>query len=132
MSVADTQFVRIYKRKSKSPWDDHNTMLLLADVVDSDEDSIELGFSRYIYLHRNILGQILGISTSKSIQAEHPEFEGQYLSGTDMYAILLCYLDEIVRFCDLYRDEFRQAFGLTPEAFFQAAEDLWIRELSED
>lgn len=40
MSVADTQFVRIYKRKSKSPWDDHHTMLLLADVLDSDEDSI--------------------------------------------------------------------------------------------
>ncbi|MCG9697436.1 hypothetical protein [Shewanella sp. Isolate11] len=63
MSDKKSQFVREYQRKSKSPWEDHCTVLLLADY-EVDNEGIKLSFSQYIYQHRDTAGRILGISVS--------------------------------------------------------------------
>lgn len=85
------QFIRIYKRSSKSPWSDHSTLLLLANAK-SDDDSLTLDFSRYIYLHRDSAGRTLGLSLSKSIIAESELDCEQYVEGAEMYTILLIFL----------------------------------------
>ena len=65
MKNIKSQFIRQYVRASKSPWDDCSTILLLADVV--NEQAMELNFNNYIYLHRDSVGKILGISISNSM-----------------------------------------------------------------
>ncbi|TMP75049.1 hypothetical protein CWC05_22030, partial [Pseudoalteromonas ruthenica] len=77
-------FIRKYKRISKSKWASHDksTILPLAEVVDDTDDEIELGFTRYIYLHRDEVGKVLGISISKAIFEETDlHFEERYLEG---------------------------------------------------
>ncbi len=79
MSDNNTQFIRKYKRASKSIWNtDSSTLLLLADAV-NDIDGVELSFSNYIYLHQDNVGRVLGISISKAMLVQHPEFESRYL-----------------------------------------------------
>ncbi len=92
MSDKNTQFIRKYKRASRSPFDDHSTLLFLADVNDSN-DEIELSFVNYIYLHRDEVGRAVGISISKAMLEAQPEFESKYLEGIEMYAFLLTYID---------------------------------------
>lgn len=48
--MSQNQFIRKYKRISKSKWAsyDKSTILLLADVVDDTDGEIELGFTRYL------------------------------------------------------------------------------------
>ena len=65
MKNTKSQFIRQYVRASRSPWDDCSTILLLADVV--NEQTLELNFNNYIYLHRDSVGKILGISISNSL-----------------------------------------------------------------
>ena len=86
--MSQSPFIRVYQRKSKSPWDDHSTVLLLADIDENDNDPRALQFTRYIYLHRDIKGQHLGISISKSLFEEHTEFDTQYLMGLEMMMLL--------------------------------------------
>ncbi len=126
MSDTNTQFIRKYKRASKSPWDnDASTILLLADIVNSDKE-LELAFSNYIYLHRDLVGRALGISISVALVEQHPEFESRYLEGIEMYAFLIMYVDEITEFCSLFTDEFESIFLLEPRNFFEAAEQRWF------
>jgi len=133
MSDNKSKLIREYQRKSKSPWDDHSTVLLLADYQLEDNGTIELSFSRYIYQHRDSAGRIQGVSVSKSILEEHPEFEGQYLEELDMYIVLLLLNEEITNFCALFSEEFEAIFGLTPEIYLEAAEQLWSEKiLAED
>jgi len=133
MSDNKSKLIREYQRKSKSPWDDHSTVLLLADYQLEDNGTIELSFSRYIYQHRDSAGRIQGVSVSKSILEENPEFEGQYLEELDMYIVLLLLNEEITNFCALFSEEFEAIFGLTPEIYLEAAEQLWSEKiLAED
>ncbi|WP_299792296.1 hypothetical protein [uncultured Shewanella sp.] len=129
MSDIKSKFIREYQRKSKSPWNDHSTILLLADYHIEDDSELELIFTRYIYQHRDSAGRILGISISKSILEEHTELESQYLTGTDMYIVLLLLKEDIATFCELFKEEFESVFGLPPELYLEAAEQLWAEKI---
>ena len=124
MKNTKSQFIRQYVRASKSPWDDSSTILLLADVV--DEQSLELNFNNYIYLHRDSVGKILGISISNSMLEKNTSFENRYLEGQDMTLFLLIYIEQITQFCKLFSEEFQQIFMQTPTTFFAAAESDWV------
>ncbi|WP_276755467.1 hypothetical protein [Pseudoalteromonas marina] len=124
MKNTKSQFIRQYVRASKSPWDDCSTILLLADVV--DEQSLELNFNNYIYLHRDSVGKTLGISISNSMLEKNPSFENRYLEGVDMTLFLLVYIEQITQFCELFSEEFQQIFMQTPTTFFAAAESDWV------
>ncbi|WP_350644950.1 hypothetical protein [Pseudoalteromonas sp. G24-MNA-CIBAN-0072] len=56
MKDQKSSFIRQYVRASRSPWDDSSTILLLADVV--DKQTLELGFTNYVYLHRDRVGSV--------------------------------------------------------------------------
>ncbi|MFP3425676.1 hypothetical protein [Pseudoalteromonas sp. SIMBA_162] len=124
MKNTKSQFIRQYVRASKSPWDDCSTILLLADVV--DEQSLELNFNNYIYLHRDSVGNVLGISISNSMLEKNPSFENRYLEGQDMTLFLLIYIEQITQFCEFFSEEFQQIFMQTPTTFFAAAESDWV------
>ncbi len=124
MNKPQTQLIRVYKRQSKSPWDDHSTVLLMADHQ-LENDEIQLSFNNYIYLHRSVDGQIIGISISKSLLEEHTELESQYLTGIDAYMMLLIYIEDITAFCGLFSNEFISIFGIHPNYYFEAAEQYW-------
>ncbi|MEZ9819983.1 hypothetical protein AB4238_05035 [Shewanella sp. 10N.286.45.A1] len=132
MSDKKSQFIREYRRQSKSPWRDHSTVLLLAGHQVTEDDDIELSFSRYIYQHRDSAGRILGLSISKSIQEEHPELDNQYLEDFDMYMVLLLYKDEVQSFCGHFDDEFEAIFGLPAEIYFDIAEQHWAQKLEDN
>lgn len=119
--MSQNQLVRVYQRKSKSPWDDASTFLLLADIA--DEDKLELAFSRYIYQHRDAGGRILGISVSRTIQQDL-ECE-QYIGVDKMRSVLAHYSEEITEFCEKFPDEFESVFGLPPELYLIVAAAHW-------
>lgn len=130
--MSQNQFIRKYKRVSKSKWAtlDKSTILLLADVTGTAENEIELGFSKYIYLHRDDIGKVLGISISKSIfDAHSTQFEDRYLEGEDMLTVMLIYIDEIIEFCELFTDEFESVFLLSPRVYFEAAIPQWCEKI---
>jgi len=130
--MSQNQFIRKYKRISKSKWStqDVSTILLLADVAYASKSEIELSFSRYIYLHRDEVGKVLGISISKSIFDEHStQFEDRYLEGEDMLTVMLIYIDEIVEFCELFAHEFESVFMLSPKVYFEAAIPQWCEQI---
>ncbi|MCK8105271.1 hypothetical protein MTF64_00010 [Pseudoalteromonas sp. 2CM41L] len=118
-------FIRQYVRASQSPWDDSSTILLLADVI--DKQALELGFTNYVYLHRDSAGSVLGISISQQLLAANPEFLQRYLEGVEMYAFLLIHIEDITNFCSLFSAEFEQLFMIKPSEYFAAAEDSWLR-----
>lgn len=125
MKDQKSPFIRQYVRASRSPWDDSSTILLLADVV--DKQTLELGFTNYVYLHRDRVGSVLGISISQQLLAVNPEFSQRYLEGVEMYAFLLIHIEDITKFCSLFSVEFEQLFMLKPNVYFAAAEDSWLR-----
>tara|TARA_R110002051_G_scaffold315168_1_gene393255 strand:+ start:867 stop:1259 length:393 start_codon:yes stop_codon:yes gene_type:complete len=124
MKDQKSPFIRQYVRASRSPWDDSSTILLLADVV--DKQTKELGFTNYIYLHRDSVGSVLGISISQQLLAANPEFLERYLEGIEMYAFLLVHTEDITNFCSLFTAEFEQLFMLRPNEYFAAAECHWL------
>ncbi|WP_286890768.1 hypothetical protein [Pseudoalteromonas sp. ESRF-bin5] len=125
MKEQKSPFIRQYVRASKSPWEDASTILLLADVI--DKQTLEIGFTNYIYLHRDSVGSVLGISISQQLLAANPEFSERYLEGIEMYAFLLIHIEDITNFCNLFSAEFEQLFMLKPNEYFAAAEDSWLR-----
>jgi len=127
MSDTNTKFIRKYKRVSKSIWEkDDSTILLYSDVVLKNEDDIELSFTHYIYIHRDNVGKVLGISISRAMLEENPSFTERYLEGIDMYGFLLMHIDAITEFCTLFTDEFESIFMLKPCDYFEAAELHWF------
>lgn len=128
MQDKKSQFIRLYQRASKSPWNDKSTILLYADTV-TTSGAVELDFTRYIYLHRDEVGVVQGISISKTMLNENPEFESQYLSGYDLYTFLLLNLEEITEFCCLFADEFEQLFLLDPKSYFEVAAMHWCSKI---
>lgn len=131
MKDQKSNFVRIYKRKSKSPWDDHSTILLLADYAIEDSEELEISYSRYIYQHRDSVGRTLGISISKSILETYPEFDSQYLEGLEMLVVLLLFKEDIQDFCVLFEGEFEDIYGISPNAYFETAELHWAEKIDE-
>ena len=130
--MSQNQFIRKYKRISKSKWasQDKSTILLLADITGTSEGEIELNFSRYIYLHRDDVGRVLGISISKSIFDEYStQFEDRYLEDEDMLTLILIHIDEIIEFCELFSDEFESVFMLSPKVYFEAAIPQWCEQI---
>ena len=130
MKDTQSQFIRKYKRQSKSIWKDvdDSTVLLLADV-EHNQTGITLNYVNYVYLHRDEVGRILGISISKALLDANPDFDSRYLSGIEMYGFLLMYIDEITRFCEHFSDEFEAIFGLDPISYFEAAELRWFTHI---
>ena len=125
MKDQKSPFIRQYVRASKSPWEDASTILLLADVI--DKQTKELGFTNYIYLHRDSVGSVLGISISQQLLTANPEFSERYLEGVEMHAFLLIHIEDITNFCNFFSAEFEQLFMLKPNEYFAAAEDSWLR-----
>ena len=99
--------------------------MFFADVVDKQE--LELGFTNYVYLHRDSVGCVLGISISQQLLAANPELSELYLEGIEMYAFLLIHIEEITKFCSLFSAEFEQLFMLKPNEYFAGAEESWLR-----
>lgn len=127
MSDSNTQFIRKYKRQSKSIWeDDASTLLLYADVEQIKGKKLTLNFTRYVYLHRDDVGRVQGISVSNKMLEETPEFDSRYLEDFEMYGFLLMHLDIITEFCCLFSDEFERIFLLEPRDYFEAAELRWF------
>ena len=122
------QFIRIYQRASKSIWDDKSTVLLLANHRFRDEE-LCLDFNRYIYLHRDVEGKILGLSLSKAIVSETEMECSQYVSGEMMYVVLLLYIDEITAFCELFAEQFEALFLTSPTFYFGAMSEYWLEKL---
>lgn len=120
-----SQFVRVYRRSSRSPWDDASTILIFADVQKFGKDETALGFDNYIYLHRSVAGEVLGLSMSKAMLENNPEFSGRYLAGEEMMRFIECYINEISIFCEFFEAEFTSLFLLPPRAFFHALSDYW-------
>ncbi|MFV7770150.1 hypothetical protein [Shewanella marisflavi] len=69
---------------------------------------------------------------SKSILKDFPEFTSQYLEGIEMYIILLLLKEEIRHFCELFKCEFLDIFGLYPNEYFEQAEQHWADRLNDD
>ncbi|MCL1058688.1 hypothetical protein L2729_11895 [Shewanella gelidimarina] len=131
MGNTKSAFIREYQRKSKSPWEDHSTVLLLADFEFDDDENIKLSFTQYVYQHRDSAGRVLGISVSKSILEDNPEFDSQYLTGIDMYITLLLLKEDIQGFCGHFASEFEAIYGLPPQIYFEATELHWAEKLNE-
>ena len=123
-----SQFIRIYKRASQSPWDDHSTVLLLANASVKNKEII-LDYTRYIYLHRDIGGRCLGLSVSKSLLEEADISAERYISGPMMHLLLMMFIDEITAFCELFNDEFEALFLTTPRCYFTSAQAHWLSQL---
>lgn len=119
--MSQNQLVRVYQRKSKSPWDDTFTFLLLADIA--NDETLELSFGRYIYQHRDAGGRVLGISVSRSVQQE-VESE-QYIGPDNMHAVLGYYSEDITKFCEKFPEEFESVFGLPPDLYLIVAAAHW-------
>lgn len=105
----------------KSPWEDASTFLLLADIA--DEITQELSFKRYIYLHKDSGGRILGLSVSRSIQQELNC--DQYIDAEKMHHVLSHYSEDILEFCERFPDEFEAVFGLPPDVYLLVATAYW-------
>jgi hypothetical protein len=130
-SKKKSQFSKVYKRTSQSPFDDHSTMLWLATSIGENNEELSIGYERYIYVHRHISGGVVGISISKQMLAENPDFEGRYLDGIVMYAFLLLHIDEIAAFCEFFRVEFEEMFLIPPLDYFVIAEKVWLEKISD-
>lgn len=94
------KFVKKFQRESRTPFNDSSTSLWLANIMSKPNEELLLDYSRYIYVHRDECGRIVGISISKSMVADHPNVDSQYLTGDLMFAMLLFYIDEIEKFIE--------------------------------
>jgi hypothetical protein len=131
ISKKKSQFVKVYSRQSKSMWDDHSTILWLATVLGTNETELNVGFERYIYVHRESSGRICGISISRQLLTENSEFESRYLDGIEMYAFLLLHIEEIAAFCEFFKEEFIDIFLIPPSTYFSVAERYWLAKISD-
>lgn len=125
---AKSQFSRVYKRESQSPFKDSNTLLILADVIERNKTNIKLGFENYVYIHRSESGQNLGISVSRKLldaSNHRGKLYTKYMSGSLMYRFLLEHLNEIRQFCQMFEEEFIGMFMLPSNEFFSLAKDVW-------
>lgn len=128
----EIKFVKKLKRESKAPFPTTSTSLWLANIVNNDGGEPVIDFSKYIYVHRDDVGLITGISISKNMMSSDETLRSQYITGERMYSILTKYLDEIKDFCELWADEFESYFLLKPHDYFESVGDRWcaIAQLS--
>jgi hypothetical protein len=106
-------------------------MLWLASATCSEENNLDLGYERYIYVHKDNAGKVVGISISKQLLEENPEFESRYLNDITMYAFLLLYVEEMAAFCEFFKEEFTDMFLIPPADYFAISEQYWLEKISE-
>jgi len=124
-------FVKVYKRKSKSPFDDFSNMLWLA-ILDGEQTSeISINYSKYIYVHREADGSVCGLSISKLMHEENSGLQSRYVTGIQMYEILLKYASEMSDFCQHFESAFVDIFLMPPKAYFASASVYWQIQLSD-
>lgn len=79
------------------------TFLLLADIA--HENTLELYFRRYIYLHKDVGGKMLGVSVSRSIQGdlECSQYSISVLGKIEINRLIIniCFLVEGVQFLNI-------------------------------
>ena len=120
------KFVKQLIRASKAPFETISTSLWLANVISADGEPLVLDYSRYLYIHRDAVGKITGISISKAMVGDHPNVHSQYIEYGDlMFGILIFYIEEIENFCQLWASEFEKYFLLSPDDYFEAASWRW-------
>ncbi|MBD0411051.1 hypothetical protein [Pseudoalteromonas distincta] len=120
------KFVKQLTRASKAPFETTSTSLWLANVISADGEPLVLDYSRYLYIHRDAVGKITGISISKAMVGDHPNVHSQYIEYGDlMFGILIFYIEEIENFCQLWAYEFEKYFLLPPDDYFEAASWRW-------
>ena len=120
------KFVKQLTRASKAPFETISTSLWLANVISADGEALVLDYSRYLYIHRDAVGMITGISISKAMVGDHPNVHSQYIEYSDlMFGILIFYIEEIENFCQLWASEFEKYFLLPPDDYFEAASWRW-------
>lgn len=120
------KFVKQLTRASKAPFETISTSLWLANVISADGEPLVLDYSRYLYIHRDAVGKITGISISKAMVDDHPNVHSQYIEYGDlMLGILIFYIEEIENFCQLWANEFEKYFLLPPGDYFEAASWRW-------
>ncbi|MGY8837776.1 MAG: hypothetical protein ACKVH6_13730 [Enterobacterales bacterium] len=93
MKHQKSSFIRQYVRASKSPLEDASPILFFADVV--DKQTLELGHTHYIYLHRDSVVKTLGISISNPLLEANPEFTARYQDGLEMVVFLLIHIEQM-------------------------------------
>ncbi len=121
--------IRKYKRQSKSPFTgDDSTILLLANLEIKGED-LRLDYQRYIYLHRSVTGQWLGISLSSSLIDELSDGKGKYRNHREALTVLLGYHEEIRNFLKHFSDEIESVFGIDAETWMIACKARWKKIL---
>ena len=120
------KFVKQLIRASKAPFETISTSLWLENVISADGEPLVLDYSRYLYIHRDAVGKITGISISKAMVGDHPNVHSQYIEYGDlMFGILIFYIEEIENFCQLWASEFEKYFLLSPDDYFEAASWRW-------
>ncbi|MCK8134696.1 hypothetical protein [Pseudoalteromonas sp. 2CM28B] len=120
------KFVKQLTRASKAPFETISTSLWLANVISADGEPLILDYSRYLYIHRDAVGKITGISISKTMVGDHLNVHSQYIEYGDlMFGILIFYIEEIESFCQLWANEFEKYFLLPPDDYFEAASWRW-------
>lgn len=126
MSTNKIQFVKKLTRASKAPFETVTTHLWLANVTSDEGEPLSLNYSRYLYVHYDLAGKVIGISISKSMVNDHPNIYSQYIEYSDlMFGVLIFYIEEIERFCQLWANDFEKYFLLPPDDYFEAAAWRW-------
>lgn len=46
-----------------------------------------------------------------------------------MLLLLLTYIDQIAEFCELFSDEFKSIFMLSPKEYFEVAIQAWCEQI---
>ena len=128
--LSKQQFAKVYKRASKTPFDDFSNMLWLASIEREQESALSINYSKYIYVHREADGSICGLSISKMMLEENSELNSRYISGKQMYGILLKYASEMSDFCQHFESAFVDIFLMPPKAYFATASVYWQIQLS--
>lgn len=129
MQDSKTSIIRKYQRRSRSPFEeDDSTILLLANLTVNAE-GVALDYQRYIYLHRDSVGRWLGISISKSLETEMDDEGGKYRHGREALSLLLSYHQEISAFLRHFSDEVESIFGIDAETWMFACKARWRKKL---
>ena len=119
-------FIHPIEQNNNSPWTADSKLLVLANT---NTNIIDLE-TYHLFWHRDQCGDLLGIEFGTSLYPNQPVYKTAYLSGENMFRFLLQHVGLMERFCSNYFvDEFKVAFGTTPEDYFKTAESNWQNKL---
>ncbi len=80
---------------------------MLADVTADSDGEIELGITRYLYLHCDGVFKVLGIPISKAIFDETDLHFEELYKGAMICCFLYLLIYKIINFFELFKDEFK-------------------------